>query len=38
MINMKLVTRKIPKWVKNSITEKGWNIDVDKHFIMTEDT
>ena len=35
---MKLTAIKIPKWIKHSITKKGWNIDVDKYFVMTEDT
>jgi len=33
---MKLTATKIPKWIKHNITEKGWNIDTDKYFVMTE--
>ena len=33
---MKLIANKIPKWVKESIKMKNWNIDTDKYFVMTE--
>ncbi len=35
---MKLTATKIPKWVKESIKMKNWDIDTDKYFVTTEDT
>ncbi len=35
---MKFIVNKIPRWAKENIKMKNWDIDVDKYFVMTENT